>query len=294
MKIIDLAITGMHCASCSTLINRALSKAEGVKEANVNYSTGKGTVLFDEKKISEKELVAIVKKKGYGAEISRGKADLEKQEKMQEKEIRRIKRLFIFSLAFAIPSFIIAMVFMWLNIMVPYKEYLLWLLATPVQFFAGWQFYKGAWVALKNKTSNMDTLIAVGTSAAYFYSVYALFFSPQSGQYFEISAILITLVLLGKLLEARAKGKTSDAIKKLIGLSPKTATVIKQGKEVEVLIDEVQAGDLILVKPGEKIPVDGIIIDGSSSVDESMITGESLPDEPGQKLPQDARKSVSS
>jgi len=277
MKIIDLAITGMHCASCSTLINRALSKAEGVMEANVNYSTGKGTVLFDEKKISEKELVAIVKKKGYGAEISQGKADLEKQEKMQEKEIRRIKRLFIFSLAFAIPSFIIAMVFMWLNIMVPYKEYLLWLLATPVQFFAGWQFYKGAWVALKNKTSNMDTLIAVGTSAAYFYSVYALFFSPQSGQYFEISAILITLVLLGKLLEARAKGKTSDAIKKLIGLSPKTATVIKQGKEVEVLIDDVQVGDLILVKPGEKIPVDGIIIDGNSSVDESMITGESLP-----------------
>ncbi len=277
MKKTTISISGMHCASCSTLINRALSKAEGVKEANVNYSTGKGTVLFDEKKISEKKLVEIVKKKGYGAEIGTGKADLEKQEKMQEKEIRRIKRLFIFSLAFAIPSFIIAMVFMWLNIMIPYKEYVLWLLATPVQFFAGWQFYRGAWVALKNKTSNMDTLIAVGTSAAYFYSVYALFFAPQSGQYFEISAILITLVLLGKLLEARAKGKTGDAIKKLIGLSPKTAIVVRQGKEVEIAVDDVQVGDIIFVKPGEKIPVDGQIVDGASSIDESMITGESMP-----------------
>jgi Cu+-exporting ATPase len=277
VKKTTISISGMHCASCSTLINRALSKAEGVKEANVNYSTGKGTVLFDEKKISEKKLVEIVKKKGYGAEIGTGKADLEKQEKMQEKEIRRIKRLFIFSLAFAIPSFIIAMVFMWLNIMIPYKEYVLWLLATPVQFFAGWQFYRGAWVALKNKTSNMDTLIAVGTSAAYFYSVYALFFAPQSGQYFEISAILITLVLLGKLLEARAKGKTGDAIKKLIGLSPKTAIVVRQGKEVEIAVDDVQVGDIIFVKPGEKIPVDGQIVDGASSIDESMITGESMP-----------------
>jgi len=277
MKKTELTITGMHCASCSTLLTRALSKAEGVSQVNVNYGTGRGTVVFDEGKIKEKELVEIVKKKGYGAEVSLGKADLEKQEHVQKKEIQKIKSLFLFSLLFAIPSFIIAMVFMWLNIMMPYKEYILWLLASPVQFYAGWQFYKGAWVALKNKTSNMDTLIAIGTSAAYFYSVYALFFSPETGQYFEISAILITLVLLGKLLEARAKGKTNDAIKKLIGLSPKTAIVIKSGKEVKIAVDLVQVGDIILVKPGEKIPVDGMIIDGESSIDESMITGESMP-----------------
>ncbi len=277
MKKTELTISGMHCASCSTLLTRALSKAGGVSEANVNYGTGRGTVVFDEKKISEKELVEIVKKKGYGAEIGLSKENLEKQEKMQEKEIKRIKYLFIFSLVFAIPSFMIAMVFMWLNIMIPYKEYILWLLATPVQFFAGWQFYKGAWVALKNKTSNMDTLIAVGTSAAYFYSVYTLFFDPGSSQYFEISAILITLVLMGKMLEAIAKGKTSEAIKKLMNLSPKTANVIRNGKEIQVQIDDVQVGDFIFVKPGEKIPVDGQIVDGASSIDESMITGESMP-----------------
>jgi Cu+-exporting ATPase len=254
MKKTELTITGMHCASCSTLLTRALSKAEGVSQVNVNYGTGRGTVVFDEGKIKEKELVEIVKKKGYGAEVSLGKADLEKQEHVQKKEIQKIKSLFLFSLLFAIPSFIIAMVFMWLNIMMPYKEYILWLLASPVQFYAGWQFYKGAWVALKNKTSNMDTLIAIGTSAAYFYSVYALFFSPETGQYFEISAILITF-----------------------GLSPKTAIVIKSGKEVKIAVDLVQVGDIILVKPGEKIPVDGMIIDGESSIDESMITGESMP-----------------
>jgi Cu+-exporting ATPase len=277
MKKTELTISGMHCASCSTLLTRALSKAEGVSEVNVNYGTGRGTVVFDEKKISEKKLVEIVKKKGYGAEVGLSKENLKKQEKMQEKEIKGLKFLFIFSLVFAIPSFIIAMVFMWLNIMIPYKEYTLWILATPVQFYAGRQFYRGAWVALKNKTSNMDTLIAVGTSAAYFYSVYALFFAPQSGEYFEISAILITLVLLGKLLEARAKGKTGEAIKKLIGMSPKTAIVIRQGKEVEIAVDDVQVGDILFVKPGERIPVDGQIVDGASSIDESMITGESMP-----------------
>ena len=277
MKKIDLNISGMHCASCSTLLTRALSKAEGVNEANVNYATGRGTVMFDESKISEKELIEIVRKKGYGAELSDGKADSEKQKAMQEKEIKEIKFLFIFSLIFAIPSFLISMVFMWIGIEIPYKEYILWMLATPVQFFTGWQFYRGMWVALKNKTANMDTLIAVGTSAAYFYSVYALFFAPESGLYFEISAILITLVILGKLLEAVAKGKTSEAIKKLMGMSPKTAIVIRGKKEVEINVEDMQVGDIVLIKPGDKIPVDGVIAEGYSSVDESMITGESMP-----------------
>lgn len=276
MKKVELLITGMHCASCSTLLTKSISKLKGVKEVNINYASGKGTILFDEKFVSEKEFIDVIKKKGYNAEINTGN-DTERHEKMQKKQISHMKFLFKFSVVFAVPSFIIAMVFMWANIMLPFKEYILWALATPVQFYAGWQFYKGAWSALRNKTANMDTLVAIGTSAAYFYSVYSIFFAPETGQYFETSTILITLVLLGKLLEALAKGKTSDAIKKLMGLTPKTATVIRKGKELQIPIDDVVVGDIVIVRPGQRIPVDGEIIEGYSSVDESMITGESMP-----------------
>jgi Cu+-exporting ATPase len=273
----DLIITGMHCASCSTLLTKALSRADGVVSANVNYSTARGVVTHDERKITEKELVEIIKKKGYGAEISVGKIDPKAQQAREKKEISDIRNMFLFSLAFAIPSFLIAMVLMWIGIDMPYKDYILWALATPVQFIAGWQFYKGTWAALRNKTANMDTLIAVGTSAAYFYSVSIILTNPKGGQYFEISAILITLVLMGKMLEAIAKGKTSESIKKLMGMAPKTAVVLRGKKEVKIQIDDVAVGDVIIVKPGEKIPVDGIVVSGYSSVDESMITGESIP-----------------
>lgn len=157
----------------------------------------------------------------------------------------------------------------------PFKEYIVWALATPVQFYIGATFYKRAWHALKNKTSNMDTLIALGTSAAYFYSVFAIFYGGE--QYFEASAVLITLVVLGKYLETLAKGKTSEAISKLMQLGAKTATVIRNKKEIQVPLEEVQVNDLILVKPGKKVPVDGIIVEGYSALDESMITGESIP-----------------
>jgi len=277
MKKLELQISGMHCASCAAIINKALSKAKGIKESNVNFSTSKATLSFDETQISEEELINIVKDKGYKASLSTGEDDFKKHELMQKKEIKNLRNKFILSLFFAIPAFIIGMVFMWLDITIPYQDYILWALATPIQFYVGWQFYKGTWAALKNRTANMDTLIALGTSAAYFFSVYVVLFNPELGQYFETSAILITLVIMGKLLEAVAKGKTSEAIKKLMGLSPKTATVIRKGKEIKIKIDDVVEGDIILVKPGEKIPVDGNIIEGSSSVDESMITGESMP-----------------
>jgi len=277
MKTTNLRITGMHCASCAAIINKALSKTEGIKEANVNFSTSKGTVTYDEHKLTGDNLVQVVKSKGFDAEILEGKEDFAKQERMQKAEIKQIRNLFITSLVFALPAFIIGMVLMWLGVMVPYKEYILWLLATPVQFYVGSQFYKGMWHSLKNKTANMDTLIAVGTSAAYFFSVYVILFNPKIGQYFETSAILITLVMLGKYLEALARGKTSEAIKKLMGLSPKTATVIRKGKEMKISVDDVLVGDIVLVRPGEKIPVDGKVIEGDSSVDESMITGESIP-----------------
>ncbi|MAG08464.1 heavy metal translocating P-type ATPase [Candidatus Woesearchaeota archaeon] len=277
MKTTNLQITGMHCASCATIINKSLTKAKGVKESNVNFSTNKATVLFDETQLSEEVIMKIIEDKGYKAMLSTGKDDFKKQELMQKEEIKGLRNKFILSLIFAIPAFIIGMVFMWLDIMVPYQDYILWFLATPIQFYVGWQFYKGTWAALKNKTANMDSLVALGTSAAYLFSVYAVLFKPELGQYFETSAILITLVIMGKLLEAIAKGKTSEAIKKLMGLSPKTATVIRKGKEIKIKIDDVVEGDIIIVKPGEKIPVDGNIVEGISSVDESMITGESMP-----------------
>jgi Cu+-exporting ATPase len=173
------------------------------------------------------------------------------------------------------------MILMPLKIYIPYDAFILFLLATPVQFIVASDIYKSAWVALKNKSANMDSLIAMGTTSAYIFSVYTMFFKPELGQYFETSAILITFVILGRYLEAVAKGKTSEAIKKLMQLSPKTATVLRmvggKKKELQISVDEVLVGDLVIVKPGEKVPVDGALIEGSSSIDESMITGESIP-----------------
>jgi P-type Cu+ transporter len=279
MKKVTIGITGMHCASCATLISKGLSKSPGVKEANVNYSTAKATVTYDEAATNDNNLISLIAKKGYGAALSEGKTDFAKQEEAQKKELREHRNLFLLGLVFTVPIFIISMVFMWLGIMIPYEGYILFVLATPVQFIVGWQFYKGMWSALKNKTANMDTLIAIGTSAAYFFSLHTIIFNPMGSEYFETAAIIITLVVLGKWLEAIAKGRTSDAIKKLMNLSPQIANVLRHGKEITVKVDEVIEGDTIIVKPGEKIPVDGKIIEGSSSVDESMITGESIPAE---------------
>jgi len=285
-KKADLNITGMHCASCSTLINRALSKTKGVSEANVNYATAKARVVFDDKKLSEKDLIKIIRSKGYDAKISDNKTDFKEQEKTNAKEIHSIRSKFLLGILFAVPAFIIGMILMPLGIDIPYSPYILWILATPVQFIVAASIYKSAWIGLKNKSANMDTLIALGTSAAYLFSVYSIFFQPGLGQYFETSAILITFVMLGRYLEAVAKGKTSEAIKKLMQLSPKIATVIrlvknKNGKmerrEVQISVDDVALGDIVIVKPGEKIPVDGLVTEGSSSIDESMITGESIP-----------------
>ena len=284
MKRIELDIQGMHCASCSTLINRALSKTEGVHNANVNYATAKASIEFDEKKLNSEKLIKIVESKGYGAIIHddlNNVLNSKSKEKSEKDLIQKRRNKFFLGLYFSTPAFIIGMVFMSLNIEIPYSEYILFLLATPVQFIVGAEIYKSAWVALKNKSANMDSLIALGTSAAYFFSVYSIFFNKVLGQYFETSAILITFVMLGRFLEAKAKGKTSEAIKKLMSLSPKMATVLRKNKngeiELKIPIDEVIVSDIIIVKPGEKIPVDGKIIDGISSVDESMITGESIP-----------------
>jgi Cu+-exporting ATPase len=275
MKETKLQITKMHCASCATLVQRSLQKTDGVKDANVNYSTAEARVTHNDK-VTPEQLITIIQKRGYGALLSTGEDFLD-HEKRQKEEISRLKKLLLFSAFFAIPSFLIGMIFMWLQIMIPHKDLVLFILATPVQIIVGSQYYKGAWVSLKNKTANMDTLIALGTTAAFVFSIYLFLFTKGDEQYFEISAILITLVILGKYLEERAKGKTSEAIKKLMGLTAKTAIVIRKGKELEIPVEDVITGDLIIVKPGEKIPVDGILISGTSSIDESMLTGESIP-----------------
>jgi P-type Cu+ transporter len=277
MKTTTLELKGMHCASCATLINRGLSKAEGVKEANVNYATEKATILYDEKRLSEQDLIKVVQSRGYDAKIASERFDAKEKEEEKKKELSKTRDMLIVGLIFSIPAFVIGMVLMPLGIDVPYLDFILFLLATPVQFIVGSSIYHSAWISLKAGSANMDTLIALGTTAAYTFSIYAILFDPQYGQYFETSAILITFVVLGRYLEAVAKGKTSESIKKLMSLSPKLATVIRNRKEIEIPVDEVIVGDIILVKPGEKIPVDGIIIDGHSSIDESMITGESMP-----------------
>jgi len=277
MKKIDISIEGMHCQSCVVLVERSLNKLNGVQSASVNLTTEKASVSYDPLKIKEKDIIDAIVKRNYKATLIQGKLGFDKEAKKRKEEINKLKSLFYFSLVFAIPTFIMGMVFMWIGIEIPYGGYILWALATPVQFIAGAQFYRGTLVALKNKSANMDTLIAMGTSAAYFFSVYVVLFSSGSGQYFEASAVLITLVVMGRYLEAIAKGKTSEAIKKLMRLSPKIAIVIRNKKEIKIPVDDVRVGDIIIVKPGERIPVDGVIIEGRSSINESMITGESIP-----------------
>ena len=280
MKKTTISISGMHCASCAQKIESNLRKLKGIKSANVNIATERATVEFNEKTVSEDKIINIIEELGYSVIRKHDEEEIVDKEKIaRSNEIKKLKHLFLFSLILSIPIFVISMVLEWLGIMISDKNIILLLLATPVQFIVGYRFYKGAFLSLKAKTASMDTLIAIGTSAAYFYSLFVTLFPSILGEgtYFETSAVLITFIILGKWLEAITKGKASEAIKKLIGLQPKTATIIRNGKEMQVQIKDVIVGDNIIVKPGQRIPVDGIVSDGLSSVDESMITGESIP-----------------
>ena len=235
MKKTKIQISGMHCASCASIINRALSKKEGIKETNVSFANSNAMVEFDEKLTSESKILEVIEKSGYkGKVLDNNQNNYEQQDKQLQEEKKNYKRLFFIGLIFAIPAFLIGMVLPMFGVEVPYMGYILWFLATPVQFYIGKQFYIGSYYALKNSSANMDTLIALGTSAAYFFSAIVMIFGLEQGQYFEVSAILITLVMMGKYLEALAKGKTSEAIKKLIQLSPKHAIIIKNGKEIKI------------------------------------------------------------
>jgi len=195
MEETTIKISGMHCQSCVTVLNRALNKEKGIISANVNFSTEKAAVEFNPKLTNEENLIRLIKNKGYDGHVIKD-VNIKKEEQKRKKELSKLKNKVILSAVFAIPAFILGMFFM--QNPVPFQDYIMWFLATPVQFYIGKQFYQGAWAALKNKTSNMDTLIALGTSAAYFYSVYVVLFVAEGHQYFEASAVLITLVILGK------------------------------------------------------------------------------------------------
>ncbi|UCD21706.1 MAG: heavy metal translocating P-type ATPase, partial [Chloroflexota bacterium] len=269
-------VSGMTCASCVARVEEALSSVPGVISASVNLASEKATVEYLEG-TAVADLRRAVEEAGYG--LGPEAQALEDVTTAAQREIRVLRNRFIIAIILAAAI----MALMWSPSFAG-KPYLLWALATPVQFWAGLRFYRGAWGALKHKTSDMNTLIAVGTSVAYFYSMIAVLFPGifvtgilEPHLYFDTSAAIIALILLGRFLEARARGRTSEAIKKLIGMQPKTALVIREGLEREIPVEEVQVGDLILVRPGGRVPVDGVVRQGYSSVDESMITGESIP-----------------
>lgn len=287
---VDLKLKGMTCAACAARIEKKLSKLEGVEKATVNFATEKATVEYDTSEIKPTEMIKAVEALGYEAERAEDVTN-DREKELREKEIRSLKTSLLVSALLSSPL-VLAMVFAVLKIDIPalkgfisllHNEYFQLVVATPVQFIIGFRFYKHAFYALRAKSANMDVLVAMGTTAAYFFSIYNAFFTAPAMDgmmkelYFEAAAIIITLILLGKYLEAVAKGKTSEAIKKLMGLQAKTARIIRNGTEEDIPIEEVEIGDVVVVRPGEKVPVDGKIIDGNSSIDESMLTGESLP-----------------
>lgn len=278
----SLKIGGMSCAACAAKIERKLGKTEGVLNVAVNLALEKAVVEFDNSLIKPADIIRIIELLGYNAEPQKN-TNPEQEREQRENEITALRNELIISAILSSPL-ILAMLLavLGINFAFLHNQYFQLVIATPIQFFIGFRFYKNSFYALRSGSANMDVLIAMGTSAAYFYSLYNVFFQiapagMMKDLYFEAAAIIITLILLGKYLEAVAKGKTSEAIKKLMGLSPKTARVIRNGQEMDIAIDEVIFGDIVVVKPGEKIPVDGIITEGSSSIDESMLTGESLP-----------------
>ncbi len=294
-----LPVGGMTCASCVAHVEKALRGLDGVFSVNVNLATEKATVEYDPDRVGVADFKRVVEEAGYGVGMAETGVvtSPEEVDLAGKKEIRRLRRKLIFAGIIGIYMLLVAAAEIAgvLSMLPPIfsNHYLLWVLATPVQFWAGWQFYRGMWGALKHRTANMNTLIAVGTSAAYFYSVAAVlapgFFAGAGREahvYFDSSVVIVALVLMGRFLEARARGQTSEAIKKLIGLQAKTARIIRDGRELDVPVEDVVVGDVIVVRPGEKVPVDGIVTEGHSSIDESMVTGESLPVEksPGDQV----------
>jgi Cu+-exporting ATPase len=292
---LELPIQGIECASCVQKIEKALLQTRGVVKASVNLATAKAKVEYLPSETNFEEMKRAVESTGYKVlEFEPSEEVRDPERLVRQKEYKKLKTKFMVGLVLGLLVFLGSSRhwFLWIPSFLGIF-YVLWALATPVQFWIGWQFYKGAWGAFKHRNADMNTLIAVGTSAAYLYSVAATLFPSffeaagmKPDVFFDTSALIIVLILFGRLLEARAKGQTSEAIKKLMGLQPKTARVIREGKEMDIPVEEVSVGDTVIVRPGEKIPVDGIVKEGKSAVDESMITGESIPvkKEPGNEV----------
>lgn len=286
----DLVLQRLSDDNDARRLERALSMLDGITEATANLATERIRVRYIPTVVSQAEIRRAIKEAGFEALESTGQIeDVERQ--AREREIRRQRNLLILGLSFTVPLFLLSMfgdlgIIPEAIVQADWYRWLMFTLATPVQFVVGWQYYDGAFKALRNRSANMDVLIAMGSSAAYFYSLPVLFGWIDGHLYFETAAVIITLIVLGKFLEARAKGRTSAAIKKLLNLQAKTARVIREGIEQDVATDEVRIGDLVIVRPGEKIPVDGVVIEGRTAVDESMLTGESFPVEknPGDEV----------
>jgi Cu+-exporting ATPase len=280
----EFSVTGMNCASCAANIERALRRVGGVRQANVNLAAGRAAVLYDPGRVGPRDLARAVREAGYGVVVEAGEA-----ERAAARDYRTLRNSVAAGAALALLIFLGSMRrwFPWMPAFLQDPR-VLWALATPVQFVLGLRFYRGAWGALRHGTATMDTLVAVGTTAAYLYSAAAtalpsLFRAAgvEPEVYFDTSAVIIVLILFGRTLEARAKGRTSEAIRKLMGLRPRTARVVGPEGEREVPVEAVRVGDVLIVRPGERVPVDGLIVDGRSALDESMITGESLPVDKG-------------
>ncbi len=282
MEIVQLNIQGMTCASCVAHVEKGIKSGSGIELASVNLATEKATVSYDPDKTNIEDIIRSVSDAGYAAALPDPGSD--KEENVKQKELNSLKRKTIISVILSIPL-LIAMFASILKIealMFLHNPLIQLVLATPVQFWIGREFYKVAWKTVKSGSPGMDVLVVLGTSTAYLFSIFNGFIASRigfesAGLYFEASAIIITLVLLGRYLEMKAKGKTSEAIKKLMGLQPKTAHIERNGEQIEVPIEDVIPGDVVLVKPGERFPVDGIITDGNTTADESVITGESMP-----------------
>jgi len=280
----EVPVTGMSCANCAANIERTLNeKTQGVVEASVNFASERVSIRYIPSVVSLDDMGKIIKNLGFELIVADEDADAADVEEIaRNREIRDQTRKFVIGAVFALPLFILSMsrdfglTGVWSH--APAVNWLFLFLATPVQFYTGMDYYIGAYKALKNRSANMDVLIALGSSVAYFYSLAILLVPVLTGHvYFETAAVIIVLIKLGKLLEARTKGKTGGAIKKLMGLTPRTATRIENGEKTEVSIASVQQGDVLLIRPGERIPVDGQVTRGRSSVDESMLTGEPIP-----------------
>jgi P-type Cu+ transporter len=279
---VTLSIGGMSCASCSSTVEEAVQELDGVLSAVVNLATEKLTVRYDPQRVRVPQMKKAITDAGY--EVLESK-DSDQEKEVRAKELKRQKVLLISALSLAVPIMVFMLLMQFTSLgqvqfLMDWGNLILFIVATPVQFIIGYQFYSGTYKALRNRRANMDTLIAVGTSAAYFYSVAVTFF-PSSfinpSVYYDTSTMIIALILFGKYLEAKAKSRTSEAIRRLIDLQAKTAVIVRDGAEVQVQADELDVSDVMVVRPGEKIPTDGVVVEGASSVDESLLTGESMP-----------------